>query len=256
MRNSLFFLLFVPGLIFAWGAKAHQMIAKLALSKTRPATRHEILKILKEEHTDIEQVAIWMDVVGRQKEYRKLRYLHFINLPFGNKHFFPKRVHHQNALTAIENAKISFLRKSVSSSEKLMSLRILFHVIADIHQPLHTISFYSKRFPYGDKGGNLYPLPRYSRYHHLHQFWDAAGGGLEAIDGKDFFNMPCLKDTLVPSNWVQDSYQIAIQEVYFPPYARHKMQAYQKNAQNISKQQISKAACHLAAYLDDLFCRV
>jgi hypothetical protein len=31
----------------------------------------------------------------------------------------------------------------------------LFHLVGDVHQPLHCTAVYSERFPDGDKGGNL-----------------------------------------------------------------------------------------------------
>lgn len=38
---------------------------------------------------------------------------------------------------------------------KVWSLRLLVHIIGDMHQPLHNTSLYSKAFPEGDMGGNL-----------------------------------------------------------------------------------------------------
>jgi hypothetical protein len=50
----------------------------------------------------------------------------------------------------------------------------LFHLVGDIHQPLHAVSLYSaSRFPEGDRGGNSIPL---RRGRNLHALWDGLLG--------------------------------------------------------------------------------
>ena len=42
-----------------------------------------------------------------------------------------------------------------TDEEKAVYLTWLFHLVGDIHQPLHCTAVFSERFPDGDKGGNL-----------------------------------------------------------------------------------------------------
>ncbi|CBZ54076.1 hypothetical protein NCLIV_045090 [Neospora caninum Liverpool] len=55
-------------------------------------------------------------------------------------------------------------------------LRILIHLMADIHQPLHSVLAFSPAFPKGDRFGSEIPLilPD-GRSTNLHAFWDGAG---------------------------------------------------------------------------------
>ncbi|MDQ5884319.1 MAG: hypothetical protein QG556_658 [Pseudomonadota bacterium] len=235
-------LLCISSGLFAWNAKVHQLIGELALARVKPQTRYHILQVFKQAHTHVDAVSVWMDEVGSDKKS------HYINLPFGQTYYLPKHLASQNALVAIENATRIMGDLKSSDEQKIMAMRVLFHVIADIHQPLHTTNFYSKRYPEGDRGGNLYLLPRHSGYRNLHQLWDAAGG----LDiSKQHFT--CHDDLKSPIQWVQDSFLIAVHEVYFPPHSRKKMKTYQMKVKYLSQQQIQKAACHLAAYLDEIY---
>lgn len=247
------FLFGISSLTMAWNAKGHQLVAELALTDVKPETKRLLQKEFQIANTDIYHVATWMDDVRRDRQYAHLRYQHYINLSFGQASRFPKQYPKQNALTAIESARQVLLNPASSQPEKIMALRILIHVIADIHQPLHVVSYYSKRYPHGDKGGNLYLLPKVKNYHHLHQFWDDGAGYLSQAKLSDFSANACKNDSLLPFQWVQDSYAIAVHEVYFPPYSKVKMQSYQLKSQGVAKLQIQKAACHLAAYLDDIY---
>mmetsp|Transcript_17605 Transcript_17605/g.40728 ORF Transcript_17605/g.40728 Transcript_17605/m.40728 type:complete len:425 (-) Transcript_17605:130-1404(-) len=62
-----------------------------------------------------------------------------------------------------------------------LQLRLALHILADLHQPLHTASMFSKRFPAGDRNAHNIKLnasllpPEFAWYSKmdLHNFWDA-----------------------------------------------------------------------------------
>ena len=45
--------------------------------------------------------------------------------------------------------------------------------MGDIHQPLHTCSYFSEDYPKGNKGGNLHKLTRKQGVSNLHALWDS-----------------------------------------------------------------------------------
>lgn len=50
-------------------------------------------------------------------------------------------------------------KKTVSwSLSDSFHLRLLIHYVGDVHQPLHASSRYTKKYPEGDEGGNLFYL--------------------------------------------------------------------------------------------------
>ena len=71
--------------------------------------------------------------------------------------------------------------------EKAVYMTWLFHLVGDIHQPLHCVAMFSEAYPDGDQGGNLVAISLKSGPVKLHSFWDGLlGRGLTAGEiGKD-----------------------------------------------------------------------
>lgn len=61
-----------------------------------------------------------------------------------------------------------------SAGERAVALGWIFHLVGDMHQPLHSVSQVSKRFPDGDRGGSLQFVvdPVAKEPVTLHWFWD------------------------------------------------------------------------------------
>jgi len=78
-----------------------------------------------------------------------------------------------NILTALaENERIA---KTDSDPErKAIALTWLFHLVGDIHQPLHSTQIFTTEYPDGDRGGNLICVraSESGRPMNLHRFWD------------------------------------------------------------------------------------
>ena len=59
-------------------------------------------------------------------------------------------------------------------ADRAVALCWIFHLVGDIHQPLHTAQLFSSRFPAGDKGGSVEFVrdPQTGEPVTLHWFWD------------------------------------------------------------------------------------
>ena len=53
------------------------------------------------------------------------------------------------------------------------ALRLIIHLVGDIHQPLHCSNRVTDEYPLGDKGGNSFTLPYHFGTSDLHGVWDA-----------------------------------------------------------------------------------
>lgn len=244
-------------LVWAWNANGHVLISRMAYDKMRPQTQVWLNQILAPDF-DLDTASIWLDQLHSAKD-KPFKKIHFIDLPFGDESFFPT-LDKTNALTAINAAKQVLTNKSSSLIEKKLAVRILLHVIADVHQPLHTVSYYSRKFPHGDKGGNLWRI----KHGNLHQFWDDGAGFLKGFSRFDTDRMlnkkqktylayqSYISPELNPEKWITQSHQIALDYAYFPPRNPRKWRAYQLSVQEISKQQLLKAAIDMAATFDEL----
>lgn len=97
----------------------------------------------------------------------------------------------------------------------------LFHLIGDIHQPLHSTALVNARFPEGDRGGNLIPVVQGKN---LHSLWDNLLGRqsrpndvqreVAQLAGRQNLWEVDTKD--VVAGWLRESHQLAKSVVYSP----------------------------------------
>ena len=121
--------------------------------------------------------ARWADDVRTQDREQNRSPWHYINLPF-KPDGQPASVQAKppqtvNILTALaENERIA--KTDTDAARKAIALTWLFHLVGDIHQPLHAAQVFTTDYPKGDQGGNQIcvrqSLTRNAR--DLHGFWD------------------------------------------------------------------------------------
>jgi len=78
-----------------------------------------------------------------------------------------------NILTAMaENGRI--VKNETDPELKAIALAWLFHLVGDIHQPLHTAQLFTVDYPKGDRGGNeiCVRVTQQGQPMDLHRFWD------------------------------------------------------------------------------------
>jgi hypothetical protein len=68
-----------------------------------------------------------------------------------------------------------------------VAMRLLIHLVADIHQPLHAGGRMNSEYPKGDRGGNGFKLKR-SRdgWYNLHSSYDSVLGDFAAHSNQPF----------------------------------------------------------------------
>ena len=66
--------------------------------------------------------------------------------------------------------------ESASDADRAVALCWVFHLVGDLHQPLHTTALFNPEFPDGDKGGNAIKIKvtEGGKIINLHSFWDGA----------------------------------------------------------------------------------
>jgi hypothetical protein len=138
--------------------------------------------------------------------------------------------------------------------ETALLLRILFHLVGDIHQPLHV--------GYGeDKGGNTIDVDFLGKSTNLHHVWDS-----DIIDVSGITLNGCLKlanslpkkevqalQKVSPLDWMNDS-RALLPEVY--NFKDHMItQEYVDINKEVVKKQLLKGGIRLAAVLHQCFHR-
>jgi hypothetical protein len=194
----------IPAPAAAWNDKGHMVTARLAWQQLTADQRAKVVAVLKKHpHYDeylaarrpegfaedewvFMRAASWADWARRRPEFDHPTW-HYINYPIvptgsslsAADHEPPEKQENVvNQLSVcVEKIRVG------SDEEKAVYLTWLFHLVGDIHQPLHCTAVFSERFPTGDQGGNLALIRIKSGPAKLHAFWDGLlGNGLTAGD--------------------------------------------------------------------------
>jgi hypothetical protein len=141
-----------------------QTVAQVvALLKTHPDFKKHWEKDLSavpaEEHAVrlFMKAARWADDIRGQPEYDHPKW-HYVNFPFkpagqpGSVR--PAPPDRESILEGFRlNRKVA--QGQGKPADRAVALCWLFHLVGDVHQPLHTTSLFTTAYPEGDRGGNL-----------------------------------------------------------------------------------------------------
>jgi hypothetical protein len=197
----------------------------------------------------------------------KHQYWHFIDIPFSTDGTATQEPPVPNAMTQL--AIFTAAMKDPSSSDELRSYDLVWtaHIVGDLHQPLHTVSRFSKAHPSGDDGGNAVSVCHAPCRVNLHGVWDAllgAAGLQEALavgEMLDALPPPAGGDVIDVQQWVNEGVDAAKQVVYVAPISDESAQAvvslptpeYRARARQLAEQRAILAGRRLARILNDSF---
>ena len=284
----------------AWGDTGHMVVAQVAFGRLNPKARARVNELLVPspgmpdderglvyfcEHTYTPvTIANWMDDMRDSSLHDDMRGWHFANrdpLVVGTG-FTPdiekgetdvlKQV--EWALDKLAQSRADDDRYTPEDKTDAELLGFLYHLVGDLHQPLHTCTRYTKERRRGDRGGNSFPIvvPN-TRVKNLHSYWDAAGGlfgfqnvsrpldaqGAKAI--RDFADAvtkayPADKHSAEwsrkkPSEWVAESNKLAKEFAYVAVQEdAAPSNAYRDRTQDESRRRLAFAGYRLAEVLN------
>jgi hypothetical protein len=123
------------------------------------------------------QAARWPDDIRIRDKQQHRGSWHYINWPFkpdGQPASVQVREPEPvNILTALaENESVA--KNGNDPERRAIALAWLFHLVGDIHQPLHTAQLFTVEYPQGDRGGNeiCVRVMQAGQPMDLHRFWD------------------------------------------------------------------------------------
>lgn len=282
----------------AWHDTGHMIVSQIAYLRLTPAAKARVDALLVtppgkrpliflcagyytpetcEKTYDPVTIGVWMDDFRGDSLNDPYAPWHYVDFPFFDG--MPERgdagPEPENALARI-NWAVSSLRRGTTGRDKTDAelVGFLFHLVGDVHQPLHAVARVTAAHPEGDQGGNLFKIqmPPDTRISNLHAFWDAAGGAFgfaspkRPLDkaGQDRIralaeevmkeypadSMPEWKD-LDPHTWVMESNALA-REVVYKNIAEGEAPsaAYTDAAQKLSRKRLALAGYRLAGVLN------
>lgn len=241
----------------AWGLLGHRIVGQIAESYLTRRAQKEVRNILGGE--SIAMCSNWADFIKSNPAYSYLYNWHFINLKSGMDSAAVKNYLDQD--TVIDAyTKINFLAtqlkdRSLPMETKGLYLRMLVHIVGDIHQPLHI----------GrpeDKGGNTIRVLWFRDSVNLHQVWDERLIAFQQLSYTEYATAinNASKDLISAwksesiSQWIWQSYQIA-EKIYAEIKQPNQKLEYKYNYDyyDILNRQLLKGGVHLAALLNEIF---
>ena len=207
---------------FAWGRTGHSIVAQIAFSYLDEKTKTNVMKYL--DTLSIELAASWMDNLRNDKSYDYLKPYHYINIEKGES-YHPST--EDNIVNGINNAMLKLDNMfNLSKEEIRLNLLILFHLIGDLHQPLHC--------GYGiDKGGNTVQVSFFGKGSNLHRLWDS-----DMIEYKKMNLDSCLKTNVYTRKQVRQLKKINI-ENWMNESRYHLNQVYNFSSNKIDDEYIN-----------------
>jgi hypothetical protein len=184
----------------AWNRPGHMLSAAIAyqvLQQENPHTIAKVIAILEKDpwytnqwqaglqdvpvaHQGLMlfmQAARWADDIRTQDKAQNRLPWHYINLPF-KPEGQPESIQIRepapvNILTALAENE-SVVKKENDEERRAIALTWLFHLVGDIHQPLHAAQIFTVNYPNGDRGGNqiCVRVTQAGQPKNLHRFWD------------------------------------------------------------------------------------
>ena len=231
----------------AWGADGHRMVAEVAMHYLSPGTKEAVMKVLRK--TTPEEASTWMDEMRSNNFYGYMRHWHYVDIAKDSQYVAGQG---DNLIAALNTAYNEIKAGKVSKDKRKEDLMIIFHLIGDMAQPLHT------GYP-EDKGGNDVEVSYEGGGTNLHHVWDD-----DIIASEHITIDSCLqyaatlsqddKKHFISGNfvaWMYDSRSHLPEAYDFPG---HKIdEAYAKKNKVLVERQIVAGGLRLARVLETLF---
>jgi hypothetical protein len=161
----------------AWGSKGHKIVAQIAKSFLEKPVIDSIQYYL--GSMSFEDASVWMDEIKDNPTYDYLKPRHYVNAEKDKTYVATEK---PNIINELEFALNILKTPGARDKDKVnMALKELFHLVGDLHQPLHCGYF-------EDKGGNTVQVRFNDKGSNLHKVWDS-----EIIEGKPITTNDCLK---------------------------------------------------------------
>lgn len=164
MKKLLLILLTVTYLN-AWGKTGHRVVGEIASYHLTPEASQMVDYLLDGE--SLAMVSTYPDKIKADKKFRYLNPYHYVNMPL-DKEYWEIEKKEKDIVKGISKS-VEILSGDYSKEEKAFWLKMLVHLVGDVHQPMHTGR-------YEDRGGNDLETKWYGSQHtkktNLHLVWD------------------------------------------------------------------------------------
>jgi len=151
---------------FPWGQTGHRTIGKIASKHLQNRTKRQLAQIM--GHESLAIASTWMDEVRSDDSYDYMADWHWVTIPDGKRYEETEKNPNGDIIATLERliAELKQGHESMPVEKQREYIRIICHLVGDIHQPLHVGTGL-------DRGGNDAKVTWFwSNETNLHSVWD------------------------------------------------------------------------------------
>ena len=153
-----------------WGQIGHRTTGWIAQELLSPEAQEAVTRVL--EGNSLAEVSTWMDEIRSDRTFDYMGPWHYVTIPPGQTYETAEKAEGGDVLWALDKVVSELSQGGLSPEQEAIHLKVLVHLIGDLHQPLHVGNG-------TDRGGNDVRLEWFGERSNLHRVWDS-----EMIDSK------------------------------------------------------------------------
>lgn len=146
-----------------WGRIGHRTVAQIASKQLSKKAMRKISRLLDGE--SLEVASTWADQIKSDNAYRRYNTWHYVNYPMDSQYHHHTKSEKGDIIQAIDSCVAGLSDDRVPRDKQVFYLKMLVHLIGDLHQPLH-IGMAE------DRGGNDFQVRWFNKGTNLHRVWD------------------------------------------------------------------------------------
>jgi len=147
----------------AWGPTGHRATGLVAEKYLSKKAKKELMRILQGQ--SLAMASTWMDEIRSDTTWNYTADWHWVTIQDGETYDQSQKNPNGDVILTIERIITSLKSKKLTLQEEAEQLKMLIHLIGDIHQPLHVGGG-------NDRGGNDVKVTWFRVDSNLHRVWD------------------------------------------------------------------------------------
>jgi hypothetical protein len=148
----------------AWGPTGHRVTGWIAEKYLSKKTKKNLESLLRGQ--SLAMISTWMDEVRSDSNYRHMDDWHWVTIPGKLSYEQTSKNPNGDLIMTVERVVKELKERKLSKAQEIERLKILIHLVGDIHQPLHVGSK-------DDRGGNDVKVFWFKNESNLHRVWDS-----------------------------------------------------------------------------------
>jgi hypothetical protein len=250
-------LIYYPRSTLGWGMTGHRVIGKIAYEYLSNKAKKAVGEILGNETMALSST--WADFIRSDSSFNYLTKWHYVDFTTGldQKGFneFLRTDKAVDAYTRINLCIRELKNKKSEAKDKQLYLRMLIHMVGDLHMPFHTGRA-------EDAGGNKIQVTWFNRPSNIHKVWDSDIIDFQQLSYTEYaesinFSTQAEREKWTNGGlnlWLFDSYQM-VEALYKENISSGQKLGFEYNFKHIDQvnSQLLKGGIRLAYLINFIF---